>query len=107
MLYEVITRELIKTLLFDFDLTIIEAELAEQAYQLMKNDSFDCIILDLGLPDYTGKELLEKLKSNNIPIPKVIVYTGKEMSKDEVKELESFTNTIILKGLKSDERLMA
>ncbi|MFV0267200.1 MAG: response regulator transcription factor [Draconibacterium sp.] len=59
------TRELIKTLLFDFDLTIIEAGLAEQAYQLMKNDSFDCIILDLGLPDYSGKELLEKLKSSN------------------------------------------
>ncbi len=100
------TRELIKTLLFDFDLTIVEAELAEQAYQLMSNDSFDCIILDLGLPDYSGKELLEKLKSNNITIPKVIVYTGKEMSQQEVKELESYTNTIILKGLKSDERLM-
>jgi len=100
------TRELIKTLLFDFDLTIVEAELAEQAYQLMNNDSFDCIILDLGLPDYSGKELLEKLKSNNVPIPKVIVYTGKEMSREEIKELESFTNTIILKGLKSDERLM-
>ncbi|MCE4565386.1 response regulator [Maribellus sp. CM-23] len=100
------TRELIKTLLFDFDLTIIEAGLAEQAYQLMKNDSFDCIILDLGLPDYSGKELLEKLKSSNIPIPKVIVYTGKEMSQQEIKELESYTNTIILKGIKSDERLM-
>jgi len=100
------TRELIKTLLYDFDLTIVEAELAEQAFQLMKNDSFDCIILDLGLPDYSGKELLEKLKSSNIPIPKVIVYTGKEMDKPEIKELESYTNTIILKGLKSDERLM-
>ena len=100
------TRELIKTLLIDFDLNIAEAGFAEQAYQLMSNDSFDCIILDLGLPDYSGKELLEKLKSSNIPIPKVIVYTGKEMSKQEIKELESYTNTIILKGIKSDERLM-
>ena len=41
---------------------------------------YDCIILDLGLPDMTGFELLEKLEENEIHIPPVIVYTGKEIS---------------------------
>jgi CheY-like chemotaxis protein len=79
---------------------------AEEAFQILSNESFDCIILDLGLPDYSGKTLLEKLKSNQIAIPKVIIYTGKEISQIELKSLSAYTNTIIIKGLKSDERLM-
>src|SRR5674476_1271626 len=51
------------------------------------NNNFDFIILHLGLPDYSGKELLEKLKDNHTDIPKGIIYTGKEISKDEHKNL--------------------
>ncbi|HAH26268.1 MAG TPA: hypothetical protein DCL77_21300, partial [Prolixibacteraceae bacterium] len=100
------TRFLVKELLKELDIVIREAKLAEDAYQIMTSETFDCIILDLGLPDYSGKELLEKLKTNGIPIPKVIIYTGKELSKEELKDLNNYTNTIILKGIKSDERLM-
>lgn len=100
------TRKIIKELLSDIDIQIEEAGFAEEAFQILSNNSFDCIILDLGLPDYSGKELLEKLKNNQVEIPKVIVYTGKEISKEEHKNLNAYTNTIILKGLKSDERLM-
>ena len=88
------------------DIKIEEVGFAEDAFQILTKENFDCIILDLGLPDYSGKELLKKLKDNHIAIPKVIVYTGKEISKDEHKNLSSYTNAIILKGLKSDERLM-
>jgi len=100
------TRLLVKELLKELDIEIKEANLAEDAYEILTREEFDCIILDLGLPDYSGKELLEKLKLNGIPIPKVIVYTGKELSKEDFKSLNNYTNTIILKGLKSDERLM-
>ena len=100
------TRSIVKELLANLDITIKEAGFAEEAYRILSQDKFDCIILDLGLPDYSGKELLEKLKENHITIPKVIVYTGKEISKDEHRYLGTYTNTIILKGLKSDERLM-
>ena len=103
---DMVTRQLVKDLLSDLDIEIKEANFAEDAFQLMSKETFDCIILDLGLPDYSGKELLEKLKQNGISIPKVIVYTGTELSKEELKSLNSYTNTIILKGLKSDERLM-
>lgn len=100
------TRKVVKNLLSDFNITISEAGFAEEAFNIIFQNNFDCIILDLGLPDYSGKELLEKLRTNHITIPKVIVYTGKEISKDEHKNLSTYTNTIILKGLKSDERLM-
>jgi len=101
-----VTRKIIWDLLSGLDIYIEEAGFAEDAFQILSNSSFDCIILDLGLPDYSGKELLEKLKVNQISIPKVIVYTGKEISKDELKRLNEYTDTIILKGIKSDERLM-
>lgn len=101
-----VTQKIIYDLLSPLELKIEKAGFAEEAFNMLSNKSFDCIILDLGLPDYSGKELLEKLKASNIPLPKVIVYTGKEISKDEHKKLSAFTDTIILKGLKSDERLM-
>lgn len=101
-----VTRLLVKTLLSDLDLEIAEANNGENAYERLARENFDCIILDLGLPDYSGKELLQKLRQNNISIPKVIIYTGAELSKEDIKSLHSYTNTIILKGIKSDERLM-
>lgn len=100
------TRNVIKELLAELKIDIKEVSFAEEAFQLLSAETFDCIILDLGLPDYSGKDLLAKLKANQIAIPKVIVYTGKEMSKDDIKGLNAYTSTIILKGLKSDERLM-
>lgn len=103
---DMVTRQLVKDLLSELDIEIKEANYAEAAFEIMTKENFDCIILDLGLPDYSGKELLEKLKLNGISIPKVIVYTGKELMKEDIKNLNSYTNTIILKGLKSNERLM-
>jgi CheY-like chemotaxis protein len=99
-------RRITKELLLDLDLHIEEASMAEEAFQILSKENFDCIILDLGLPDYSGKVLLEKLKANQLSIPKVIIYTGKDISPEELKNLNTYTNTIILKGLKSDERLM-
>ena len=100
------TRKIVRDLLADLDVNIAEAGFAEEAFQILTKENFDCVILDLGLPDYSGKELLEKLKTNKIAVPKVIIYTGKEISKEEHKSLISYTNAIILKGIKSDERLM-
>ena len=103
---DTITQKIISDLLSQLDIKIEVASFAEEAFNMLSNESFDCMILDLGLPDYSGKELLEKLRANYIPLPKVIVYTGKEISKEEHKKLSAYTDTIILKGLKSDERLM-
>lgn len=100
------TRRVINNILAPTKVTIDEAESATQAFELIKNQKYDCVILDLGLPDFSGNDLLEKLSQQNIPVPNTIIYTGKELSRDEHRQLSRYTNSIILKGLKSDERLM-
>jgi len=64
------------------------------------------MILDLGLPDMTGFQLLKTLEEADIVIPPVIVYTGRELSRDEETELSNYAESIIIKGVKSQERLL-
>ncbi|WP_171594676.1 GAF domain-containing hybrid sensor histidine kinase/response regulator [Marinifilum caeruleilacunae] len=101
-----VTRQLIKSILTPTNVQIEEADTGKEAVELISTKKYDCIVLDLGLPDITGNQLLETLSKNNIKIPNTIIYTGKELSREEHRELSKYTNSIILKGLKSDERLM-
>jgi CheY-like chemotaxis protein len=64
------------------------------------------IILDLGLPDMTGFQLLKTLEEMKIVIPPVIVYTGKDLTREEESELRNYAESIIIKGVRSEERLM-
>ncbi len=101
-----ITRKIIKDLLKSTNAKIEEVSTGIEGFQFIQKNNYDCIVLDLGLPDFTGNELLTKLSEAKINIPNTIIYTGKELSREEHRELSKFTNSIILKGLKSDERLM-
>jgi CheY-like chemotaxis protein/signal transduction histidine kinase/HAMP domain-containing protein len=78
----------------------------KNALKELATRKYDCIILDLGLPDMTGFELLEKLEENEIHIPPVIVYTGKEISSSDEIRLQKYAESIIIKGVKSEERLL-
>lgn len=88
------------------DIIIDEARNGSEAYEKISSNKYDCIILDLGLPDFSGKELLEKLEAGSINIPHVIVHTARELSMNEIRELRKYSDSIVIKGLKSDERLM-
>jgi PAS domain S-box-containing protein len=101
-----ITRESIHLLFEDKDIIIHEAKTAQQAYDLIAAKPFDCVILDLGLPDYSGKELLNKLKSEGIQMPNVIIHTARDLDQKELRELHNYSDSIVIKGVKSDERLM-
>jgi CheY-like chemotaxis protein len=65
------------------------------------------MVLDLLLPDMTGLELLQRIKKQpklrSLPI---IVYTGKDLSREEERELKRLAQTIILKDVRSPERLL-
>lgn len=100
------TREAIHLLFENKDIVLHEAKTGRQAYEMITARPFDCIILDLGLPDFSGNELLRKLKAENVPIPNVIIHTARELSGEELRELQKFSDSIVIKGLKSDERLM-
>ena len=100
------TRISIQLLFENKDIILHEAKNAQQAYDLISTKPFDCVILDLGLPDYSGTELLKKLKTSNVPIPNVIIHTARELPQQELKTLQKYSDSIVIKGVKSDERLM-
>ncbi|MGB3266393.1 MAG: HAMP domain-containing protein [Microcoleus sp.] len=78
-----------------------------EALETLNSGHFDCIVLDLGLPDMTGFELIEQIKQEpslkNLPI---IVYTGKELTRAEETQLKRMAETIIVKDVRSPERLL-
>lgn len=103
-----VQRKSIMVWLNDGDVETIGAATAEEGYQLLKSQSFDCLILGLGLKNISGFELLDKIKKDkNIAELPIIVYTGKELSVEEEAELKHQVNSIIIKGKRSHERLKA
>ncbi|MFQ5637327.1 MAG: response regulator [bacterium] len=89
------------------DVQITSVLTGEEALKNLKSTAFDCMILDLGLSDITGFELLEKIKCDKqIPKLPIIVYTGKELTQDEEHKLRAYAESIIIKGVKSPERLL-
>lgn len=68
---------------------------------------YDCVILDLGLPDMNGFEVLEHVSQNSQrQMPPFIIYTGREISDEEQAQLEKYSSTIVIKGVGSAERLL-
>lgn len=101
-------RKAMVELIDDDDISITSISTGRQALDQLKKDDFDCIILDLGLKDMSGYELLKKIgkKGTNESIP-VIIYTGQELSREDEEKLSKYSDSIIIKGAKSPERLLA
>jgi CheY-like chemotaxis protein len=102
------TQLVIAKLIHHDAIKITQVMSGEEAIKLLQGDvTYDALILDLGLPDMTGLDLLKKLQSLNFTeIPPVIVYTAKDMNKKEYSELSKFTASFILKGVTSTDRLL-
>jgi CheY-like chemotaxis protein/signal transduction histidine kinase len=101
------SRKAMRILIGNGDVKCLEAGTGKEALDIYKQNNIDCIILDIGLPDMSGFELiykLENIKGHNIP--PIIIYTGKELTKEENNELQKYAETIIIKGIKSEERLL-
>jgi signal transduction histidine kinase/DNA-binding response OmpR family regulator/CHASE3 domain sensor protein len=78
-----------------------------EALAELKGNTFDCVVTDLTLPDASGYDLLETLAgSEEYAFPPVIVYTGRSLSADEEQRLRRFSDSIIVKGARSPERLL-
>jgi len=97
----------IRELIGNGDVKCFSAYSGEEALEMMHKDPYDCIVLDLGLPDMSGFDLLEKLKVDPAlhKIP-VIVYTGRDLQKEETSRLSKLANTVVLKTANSQERLL-
>jgi CheY-like chemotaxis protein/CHASE3 domain sensor protein len=79
---------------------------AAECLELLKQQTFDCMVLDLSLPDASGYSLLETLSQGDHAFPPVIVYTGRDLSADDEQRLRRYSSSIIIKGAKSPERLL-
>lgn len=80
---------------------------AKEALDLLKTQDYDCLILDLGLPDMSGFDLLKLLSSDKqYHHPPVIIYTGRELNEEEHQLLQNYSNNIILKNNASMGRLL-
>ncbi|HEY6088273.1 MAG TPA: response regulator, partial [Gemmatimonadaceae bacterium] len=91
----------------DVDITAVGA--ADEALGKLQEKHFDCMVLDLGLRagEMTGFDLLEKVKSDpdNRDLP-IIIYTGRDLSQEEETRIKKYAETIIVKDVKSPERLL-
>ena len=89
----------------DVDVTAVGS--SEEALARLEEKHFDCMVLDLKLPDTTGFKLLEHLKQDTrfATLP-VIVYTGQELTRREETRLKKYAETIIVKDARSPERLL-
>lgn len=99
-------QKAIKKLLGKSDTDVIFSESGKEGIKKAKEEEYQCIVLDLRLPDMTGFEWLAYIEKEKISIPPVIIYTGKELSEEENRELNQHTGSIIIKGVNSSERLI-
>ncbi len=104
---DAVQRESITHLLQSEGVEIVGIGSGREALERLRKESFDCIVLDLKLPDATGFELLETMASDAAyAFPPVIVYTGRALSSEEEQRLRRYSSSIIVKGARSPERLL-
>jgi HAMP domain-containing protein/CheY-like chemotaxis protein/GAF domain-containing protein len=96
----------IRELLDHDDIEIVATDTGAGALSALRENPWDCVVLDLRLPDMSGFEVLDKIRNDtalsNVP---VVVFTGRELSAEEDAELHTMARSIVVKGVESPERL--
>jgi CheY-like chemotaxis protein len=104
---DAVERMSIEELIRHEDVQIDTAGTGAEALAALAGQRYDCVVLDLKLPDMTGFELLDKIQSGagmrDLPI---VVFTGKELSADEELQLKKAAKSVIIKGVEAPERLL-
>ena len=97
----------IRELLGHDDIEILNAGTGQEALDILRQGACDCVVLDLHLPDMSGFEVLECMRSEaalaDVP---VVVFTGRELSASEDAQLHTMARSIVVKGVESPERLL-
>ncbi|PPT77082.1 MULTISPECIES: response regulator [Xanthomonas] len=100
-------RANLQLLLARDQLDIVAVGSIAEAMQQLAGSTFDCMVTDLALPDGSGYDLLERMAGNDaVAFPPVIVYTGRALTRDEEQRLRRYSKSIIIKGVRSPERLL-
>jgi CheY-like chemotaxis protein len=101
-----IERKSISELLSHDDIELVTASSGTDALQKLLDQPFDCCVLDLRLPDMTGFDLLDRLQAEpNLREIPIVVFTGKQLTREEEARLRAVAKSIVLKDVQSPERL--
>ena len=103
---DAVLRESTSRLLTADGVETVPVGTAREALEQLRGSKFDCMVLDLSLPDRNGFELLEEIARGAESPPPIIVYTGRALSREDEQTLRRFSNSIIIKGARSPERLL-
>ena len=97
----------VRELLGSDDIDIDVADSGLSALQTLEDVNYDCVVLDLRLPDMTGFEVLERLRdSPKLKDLPVVVFTGRELSAEEDAQLRTLARSVVVKDVESPERLL-
>ena len=104
---DALQRESVRQLLSNGDVKITAVANASEALAHLKNTTFDCMVVDLNLPDLSGYDLLEEMsQQEGVAFPPVIIYTGRALDREEEQRLRRYSKSIIIKDARSPERLL-
>ncbi|MCQ4190744.1 response regulator, partial [Methylocystis suflitae] len=97
----------IRALLEDDDVEIVVAQSGQEALQALSSQNWDCVVLDLGLPDMSGLDVLQQLNGEDASatVP-CVIFTGKKLSAEEDARLHTMAQGIVVKDVESPERLL-
>jgi CheY-like chemotaxis protein/signal transduction histidine kinase len=97
----------IRELLGHNDIQVTIAATGEEALAAIAEQPFDCMVLDLRLPDMSGFDVLERLRDTpSLADLPVVVFTGKDLSSEEDARLHMLARSVVVKGVESPERLL-
>jgi CheY-like chemotaxis protein/signal transduction histidine kinase len=99
-------RRSVKQLIGNGDVKVDEVATGEQAIEALRGTRYGCLILDLGLPDMNGGELLRRVRSEGIELPPVIIHTARDLTEQEEMDLREHAESIVIKDVRSQERLL-
>ncbi|USB32622.1 response regulator [Paenibacillus sp. YPG26] len=102
-----VQRQAIIELVGHDDVVITAVSSGAEAIRELHSKHYDCMVLDLMLTDMTGFALLDQIRDDeNLHDLPIIIYTGKELDSKEETELRKYAESIIIKDVKSPERLL-
>ena len=104
---DLVQREAICQLLGGSNVELVAVASVRDALRELRSSSFDCVVTDLALPDASGYDLLQTMATDDsYSFPSVVVYTGRSLSIEEEQRLRQYSQSIIVKGARSPERLL-
>lgn len=105
---DAIQRDAIAKLIEGTQIETVAVATGSEALERLRTQTFDCVIIDLSLPDMTGFALLDRMTTDELSShPPVIVYTGRDLSREEEEKLRRHSQSVIIKGARSPDRLLS